>query len=222
MRLNLPPEADSSTSHSSEGLLSSSEEVEKKDIVRAPAGSTFPRTKALEACAPLVAHLSDASSTISSKTREYAKHLNGFQKLPHSYWNGDGTIFRVRMGPNYKKTGKKEPSKKSLYDLYAVDFVRTEERIKESRDAFEVPTIPGITDIETGHPYIPPMFIVNNSMPSQVPSLFQSSDDGPSFVIIFYFVISEDTLEQLKDISKASPAVKLLGEWCRRAEVSKH
>ena len=100
-------------------------------------------------------------------------------------------MFRVRKGPNYKKTGAKAPSKPALYDLYAVDLVRTEESIKESRDTFIPPDIPGITDMDTGHPYIPPMLIINCTCPCYEPSMLSPVTDGDTFDVVFYFVISE-------------------------------
>lgn len=202
-------------------LLLAAQTTSRESAVKVPFGKTFDRAKVKPegAGAELKAIIDQHGWHSAEACRALPKHLNNFAPdRTHSYWNGDGTIFRVRMGPNYKKTGKKEPSKQSLFDLYAMDLVRTEERIKESRDIFEVPVIPGITDKPTGHAHIPPMIIINCGMPSTEPSLFSSTDDGPSFVTVFYFVISEDTLRQLKDISTASPAVKLLGEWCRRAE----
>jgi len=58
--------------------------------------------------------------------------------MPHTFWNGDGGVFKVRMGPNYKKTGRKEPSIGSLFDLYTVDLVRSDARIEESANVFKV------------------------------------------------------------------------------------
>mmetsp|Transcript_15481 Transcript_15481/g.31891 ORF Transcript_15481/g.31891 Transcript_15481/m.31891 type:complete len:581 (+) Transcript_15481:142-1884(+) len=195
--------------------------VSPKTAVKVPYGKTFDRAKVnLEgAGAELKAIVDKFGWNSKEACREVPKHLKNYAPdRTHSYWNGDGTIFRVRMGPNYKRTGKKEPSKQALFDLYAMDLIRAEERTKESRDIFETPVIPGITDQPTGHPHIPPMIIINCGMPSTEPSLFSSTDDGPSFVTVFYFVISEDTKRQLQDLKTASPAVRLLGEWCRRAE----
>mmetsp|Transcript_11022 Transcript_11022/g.21959 ORF Transcript_11022/g.21959 Transcript_11022/m.21959 type:complete len:584 (+) Transcript_11022:225-1976(+) len=184
-----------------------------------PAGSTIPRAKAKPG-SDLEKFLSQPNQgpmTVAG-TREIARNLHSYEKIPHSYWNGDASVFRVRMGPNYKRTGRKEPSNPALYDLYAVDLIRTEETVRESRDVFTPPVIPGITDTPTGHPYIPPMMIVNCVMPSNEPSMLSPTTDGPSFDVIFYFVISEDTRRQIQDMSSATPAVQLFGDWCRRAE----
>ncbi len=84
---------------------------------------------------------------------------------------------------------------------------------------FNIPTsIPGITDVSTGHSHIPPMLVINTWLPGEEPSVFAKNTDGDTYSIPMVFVLSKDTLEQLKDIDNASPGVKLLSEWCRRAE----
>lgn len=47
--------------------------------------------------------------------------------------------------------------------------------------------------------------------------MFSSSDNGPGWSLVMYFRISEETCNQLKDLSTASPAVKLWAEWCEKA-----
>lgn len=47
----------------------------------------------------------------------------------HPSWTPvDGTEFKVRTGPNYPKTGKKEASAESLYEVYCVRYFRSEKR----------------------------------------------------------------------------------------------
>jgi hypothetical protein len=40
-----------------------------------------------------------------------------------TWGNAEASSFPVRVGPNYKKHGKKEPSNESLYELRGVDIV---------------------------------------------------------------------------------------------------
>lgn len=185
-----------------------------------PAGSTFERAHPLpdSECEKVFKEFGGATTARGARICAQFPGNGNYKTMPHSYWNGDAKIFKVRMGPNYKKTGRKEASLDSLFDLYSVDLVRSDARIKESGGVFKMPDIPGITDEPTGHPSVPPMFVVNCGIPSEEPSVFGSSDDGVSFISIFYFVISEETKRQLKDLDNASPAVKLFAEWCRRAE----
>lgn len=137
---------------------------------------------------------------------------------PHTYWNIDANLFNLRIGPNYKKNRQKAPSSPALYDLFTMDVVKADGVLKNVADGFRVPKIPGITDAQTGNEYIPPMFVINCWLPAEATGMFNSSTDGPSFVVVLYFVISERTLTELKDFENASPGVKLLSEWCDRAE----
>lgn len=137
----------------------------------------------------------------------------------HCYWNLKPSEFNLRIGPNYKKNKRKGPSIEALYDIVAVDFVRAASVLNQSSDGFTPPSIPGITDLpSTGHKYVPPMLVFNTWLPDEEPSVFQKKLDGPSFVCVMYYVITQDTLDQLKDLSKASPAVQLFAEWCEKAE----
>ena len=138
----------------------------QKSVAHVEAGSTFDR------CPPTP----ESKSAALLKKNGTLKNLEGvrmcggvglddFTRCPHTYWSGDSSKFHVRMGPNYKKTGKKEPSKQGLFDLCSVDLLRTDVRVKESGDIFNRPEIPGVTDRDTGHAYIPSLFIVNCSVP---------------------------------------------------------
>ena len=99
-----------------------------------------------------------------------------------------------------------------------MDFLYADSPLKNTADKFRIPSIPGITDVSTGHAHIPPMLIINTWLPGEEPSMFQKSTDGETYSIPMVFVLSQETLRQLKDIDTASPGVKLWSEWCRRAE----
>ncbi|KAL7518634.1 hypothetical protein ACHAWX_003442 [Stephanocyclus meneghinianus] len=137
---------------------------------------------------------------------------------PHSYSNSDASIFNLRIGPNYKKNKQKAPSGPALYELHSMDFVYADTALKRTSDKFLLPCIPGVTDISTGHSHIPPVLIINTWLPGEEPSLFSKTTDGETFSIPMMFVMTKDTLQQLKDIESASPAVKLWSAWCLKAE----
>jgi hypothetical protein len=145
---------------------------------------------------------------------------DSFQLQRHSYRQTDASFFNLRVGPNYKRNKQKAPSGPALYDLYSMDFLHDRTALKNvSSDKFRIPTtIPGITDVSTGHAHIPPMLVINTWIPRKEPSVFAKNSDGDTYSIPMVFVLSKDTLEQLRDIHSASPGVKLLSEWCRRAE----
>lgn len=153
--------------------------------------------------------------------RAYANApTNSVEVKPHTYANTDASTFQLRVGPNYKKNKQKAPSGRALYDLISMDFFYADAPLKNTSDKFAIPSIPGVTDVSTGHAHIPPMLIVNTWLPGEEPSMFakNAADGGETYSIPMIFALSKDTLEQLKDIDTASPGVKLLSEWCKRAE----
>jgi hypothetical protein len=65
--------------------------------------------------------------------------------------------------------------------------------------------------------HVPPLFIVNCQLPSEAPSMMNPKDDGPGYNVVFYYALTAQTAEELKDLTKASPAVRLLNEYFRCA-----
>ena len=137
---------------------------------------------------------------------------------PHSYNDVDAAKFQLRIGPNYKKNKQKGSSGPALYDLLTMDFLFANTPLQSTSDKFRIPHIPGVTDVDTGHAHIPPMLIINTWLPGEEPSMFGKPIDDSSYSIPMIFVLSKSTLEQLRDITTASPCVKLLSEWCLKAE----
>ena len=137
---------------------------------------------------------------------------------PHSYSDVDAAKFQLRIGPNYKKNKQKGSSGPALYDLLTMDFLFANTPLQSTSDKFRIPHIPGVTDVDTGHAHIPPMLIINTWLPGEEPSMFGKPIDDSSYSIPMIFVLSKSTLEQLRDITAASPGVKLLSEWCKKAE----
>lgn len=151
-----------------------------------------------------------------------------FEKIPHSYCNVDASKFDLRTGPNYKRKKQKAPSEPALYDLFKFDICkRANSTLKNANDQFEIPSVP---DLETGHPSVPPMFIVVCNTPLEEPSMMSKEIDGPSYVSVLYFIISDHFRKQLSLLKeqnqqneeetqvKVKPSTKLFVEWCERAE----
>lgn len=141
---------------------------------------------------------------------------------PHSYGSVDASTFRLRVGPNYKKNKRKEPSGPALCDLVTMDLLFGSRPLRRVSDRFELPDVPGVTDADTGHGHIPPVIVVNTWLPGEEPSMFGGGrggdGGGDTYSIPLVFALSRDTLDQLQDLDTASPAVRLFSEWCRRAE----
>uniref|UniRef100_A0A7S2MX10 Protein ENHANCED DISEASE RESISTANCE 2 C-terminal domain-containing protein n=1 Tax=Helicotheca tamesis TaxID=374047 RepID=A0A7S2MX10_9STRA len=141
--------------------------------------------------------------------------------LEHSYMGVDASTFHLRVGPNYKKKKTKAPSGSALYELVSMDFIQAETFLKDAKDAIELPSIPGVTDVETGNEFVPPMLVVNSWLPTKDHGpLSNGKLEKPSYICVIVFAIEQWVVEELKDIDNASPAVKLLAEWCREAETN--
>jgi len=141
-----------------------------------------------------------------------------YEPTSHSYWSIDPKMFNLRVGPNYKRNKLKAPSADALYNLSAFDIIKTPSNVDNVTKFFTPPHIPGVTDVKTAHPKVPPMLVVLVNIPSEEPSMFNSPTTGPSFVTILYLTISDKTRKELEDLENASPAVKLLAKWCDEAE----
>lgn len=184
-----------------------------------PAGTTISRATPLsESDAAKVISQHGPISVEAARAYAAAPKSSYDETQPHTFWNIDANLFNLRIGPNYKKNRQKAPSSPALYDLFTMDVVKADGVLKNVGDGFRVPRIPGLTDVQTGNEFIPPMFVINCWLPAEATGMFNNSADGPSFVVVLYFVISERTLTELKDFENASPGVKLLSEWCDQAE----
>ena len=133
---------------------------------------------------------------------------------PHTWSCIDSSDFNVRA-PKYKKLKKKEPSPPALYEPFAVDIFCSHQRIDHAAEKFALPE--ELTSIDTGHPDVPPIMVVQIQIPLEEPSLLYPVTDGPGWSIMMYLSITEQTLKELKDINTASPAVKLWARWCGQA-----
>lgn len=129
-------------------------------------------------------------------------------EVRHSWGSSPGCEFNVRVGPNYKKFGKKEPSLPAFYDLVAFDFIRTQNVYvhsipSHSRDSPEdriltmqmdmviscgrvdhVASFMAMEQVESeveGDPPadVPRIFVVNCQLPEGEPPMFNAPEDGP-------------------------------------------
>jgi len=196
-----------------------------------PAGSTISRAP-VKPGTPLDAVVTEKGPSSAEAIRAYGGKDGGKgeygmpmydESIHHSYWNAVPSGFQLRVGPNYKKAKRKEPSGPALYDLIAMDFVKSDGgAIKNASDGFVLPKISGVTDADTGNSHVPSLFVINAWLPAEEPSMFANpagvTGDAPTYTIVLYFAATPSTLAQLRDIRGASPAVRLLAEWCRRSE----
>lgn len=139
------------------------------------------------------------------------------EELAHTWSRGDATSFRVRSGPNYRRTGAKESSLSAFYDAAGVDIFTTCKRgVKADRigEMVNVPEPP----FTSPHASVPSVFIINMQLPLEDPTMFGVKLDGPTVHCVFYFTMTEETAAMLAgDLSEAPPSLKLLIDYCEQA-----
>jgi hypothetical protein len=77
----------------------------------------------------------------------------------HSWSCCDHNTFNLRIGPNYTQNLRKGPSPPAIMQIAAVDMIRCDSRVDNVAKMFALN--PEWSDIDTGHPGVPPIFVVN-------------------------------------------------------------
>jgi len=168
-----------------------------------------------------------AGSTMSTRKRskamtrkEICKDANGVEET-HVWGDGDASLFNLRVGPNYKKTGAKSPSAAALYDIVGIDLYASANRIVNIGSQVHIPE--EWKNVATNHPKVPAVFIVVAQLPdvtdalSGITNFFVDKSEGPGTSVVMYFKIKAETAEALKDPAACSPALKLFAEFCSSA-----
>ena len=170
-----------------------------------------------------------AGSTMSSRKR--AVHCMDDKSLDsteteHIWGDGDSSLFNLRVGPNYAKTGAKAPSAAPFYDIVGIDLYQSENRIVNVGNQVHIPD--EWKDIETNHPNVPPVFIIACQMPdvshalSGITNFFVDKSEGPGTTVLMYFKIKQDTADKLKaGLDTCSPGLKLFVDFCKQGHESK-
>jgi hypothetical protein len=155
----------------------------------------------------------------------------------HPSWTpAAGHNFHVRVGPNYAKTSKKEPSQNNLYDVYSVRYFRSPSRTisgatrimplpemgGESEGSKETETngeIAMLNGSDSSHPElkntkIPDVLVVHFQLPYQPPNMFKQNDDGPGGECVYYLRPSRRFLDEVSGKIAMTPATRLFCRWC--------
>lgn len=127
----------------------------------------------------------------------------------HSWSFCDHSTFNLRIGPNYAQSLKKAPSPPAIMQIVAVDMMRCDSRIDNVAKNFALN--PEWNDVETNHPGVPPIFVVNVQVPDTKsllkselyifciqqlpdnfsPSFFSTIDNGSGWSLVFYFLVTQ-------------------------------
>jgi len=129
-------------------------------------------------------------------------------------FEGTGTDFNVRTGPNYRKNGIKVPSQPHLYHPVSIDVLKHDEIIFHSAAHLTLPPPPdGKRSANTCG--LPRRLVINMIFPQEGPSLFSSPTDGPCYHMVVTFAASDAALSKWKQ--EGSPAAKLWERFVRDA-----
>lgn len=120
--------------------------------------------------------------------------------------DGDGTCFSLRIGPDYKKHGKKAPSISHVYSPVAIDVFKGKKITFNLAERMTLPPPPDghTTPNETG---LPRRFVVNAIIPTDGPPLMGGGVDGSCYQVVVTFVATAEALAAWK--AEATPAQKL-------------
>eukprot|EP00752_Nemacystus_decipiens_P003394 g3140.t1 len=143
---------------------------------------------------------------------------DGVGMAPHSWSQVDPIKFMVRQGPNYSKHKRKDRSTGgSFYELRAMDWYKASHKVDGVAKLAAATALP---EAQFSHPSVPSLLVVNVQLPTESPDLFKSGKklDGPTLHAVFYFTLKEETAKALEDLESATPSVRLLAEYFRRAE----
>ena len=124
--------------------------------------------------------------------------------------DGDGSEFRVRTGPNYKKHGQKTPSARHVYEPVAMDLLQRESILLDVAPRVQLPPPP--EGAGTPNPSgLPRRLLVNIIVPTEPPPLLRTPLDGPCNQILVCFTASAEALGAWK--AEDSPSYKLFARF---------
>ena len=154
----------------------------------------------------------------AAKSLTKVQNYTNFNELSLNTWsNCSAETFSCRVGPNYQWSGNKEPSSTSLYECVGVDWIKSEYRVDDIPSKVKIPDdfIDNKYDKSAG---LPPLLVVNIQVPSDNNlAIFAECMDGAGYSLVFYFKITQQTMEYAKDLSTAPPSVALLAQYCNEA-----
>eukprot|EP00936_MAST-01D_sp_MAST-1D-sp1_P000429 g429.t1 len=157
----------------------------------------------------------------------------GSEPPPGTWSQIDGTSFRVRTGPNYKKNGKKLESKECFYECVSVDLIRATERVDHVLSRVKPPAgwWPAGADAEAASGStglrgpLPPVIVMNCQLPYDAPQMFgKGGDDRNGASIVYVFRVKAATQARARDLqngdgqpSDRDAALRLFMKFCNDA-----
>ena len=126
----------------------------------------------------------------------------------HGCWSKvDSSLFRLRAGFNYAKTGNKEPSLSALYEPIGFDFLKNESAVVGNvASKLVFPPPPTFYDPSC---CLPALLISCGQFPIDMPGIFGSQGFERGVSGVCYFHITKEAHEWAKNLDTAPPQVRL-------------
>ncbi|GBG26844.1 Protein ENHANCED DISEASE RESISTANCE 2 [Hondaea fermentalgiana] len=167
--------------------------------------------------------VSQAPLLVAGATTQEASERDG---VPNSWSDGDASEFKVRAGPNYARTKRKQASKDSYYRQIGMDLFRNTydgaTRISNIGAHVKLPES-RLSHIPVGCPF-PRIIIFNIQVPVAAPKMFGKSDPDAGLSLVQYFEIKRSTLDQLEEQDRTgsppTPSIALLTKFFREYRTS--
>mmetsp|Transcript_20436 Transcript_20436/g.53195 ORF Transcript_20436/g.53195 Transcript_20436/m.53195 type:complete len:336 (+) Transcript_20436:29-1036(+) len=121
-----------------------------------------------------------------------------------------GENFNLRVGPNYKKHGKKAPSLSAMFREVSLDWYKCDSIVSPMGPLMDLP----VPTVMSPDPEVPSLFIMTLVLPQSC-QLMRPPTDGPCIQVVFVAEMTEETAEYLRDIENAPGAYQLFKDWCR-------
>ncbi|KAF4665804.1 hypothetical protein FOZ61_010485 [Perkinsus olseni] len=118
-------------------------------------------------------------------------HLPDTPYVTTAWSTRDACHFSVRCGPDYARTGNKEPSLPALYEPIGADLLRGDDILSDVARHMNFPTPP---PWYTAQCRAPALLVVNAQVPGEGPSFnpFAAQKPDPGYSLIVYFVITRE------------------------------
>ena len=128
--------------------------------------------------------------------------------------DGDGTAFDLRVGPDYKRHGRKAPSRRHMYTPVTLDVFKGKSIVYHVGQRLTLPPPPdgGGSENASG---LPRRLIINAIIPAEAPSLMGGPPDGACYQVVACFTASAAALQAWVD--EGSEAARLFGRFVRDA-----
>ena len=127
--------------------------------------------------------------SIDEDGNEVTSYMPGWGWAPQK-----GSLFDVRVGPDYAKKKRKAPSAEALYDCLSVDFFGFTLRPDYVADTLKLPPLsPALRQMEKKLT-VPVNIIINLQFPRKITtSLFSKRNDGEGALFLIVFRMKEST-----------------------------